>query len=136
MTMLEKLVLPEIRELIRAKDWATLREILGEWLQPDLAALISDLEPDEQALVFRAFEGSAAAALFGYLDFAEQEHLAESLPVGEVVKILNGMRPTIARAFSRICRPTICIGCCRCWRRKSDKSRPRCWPIPRKASVV
>ncbi len=93
MTMLEKLVLPEIRELIRAKDWATLREILGEWLQPDLAALISDLEPDEQALVFRAFEGSAAAALFGYLDFAEQEHLAESLPVGEVVKILNGMAP-------------------------------------------
>ncbi len=61
MTMLEKLVLPEIRELIRAKDWATLREILSEWLQPDLAALISDLEPDEQAIVFRALESSSAA---------------------------------------------------------------------------
>ncbi len=93
MTMLEKLVLPEIRELIRAKDWTTLREILGEWLPPDLAALVEDLEPDEQAAVFRGLESSLAAALFGYLDFSEQEHLAESLPVGEIVKILNGMAP-------------------------------------------
>ena len=54
MTMLEKLVLPEIRELIRAKDLNTLRDILSEWLVPDLAALIADLEPDEQAVVFRS----------------------------------------------------------------------------------
>ena len=93
MTMLEKLVLPEIRELIRSKDLATLREILGEWLVPDLAALISDLEPEEQASVFRALEMSAAATAFGYLDFSVQEQLTESLPVGEVAKILNGMAP-------------------------------------------
>jgi magnesium transporter len=93
MTMLEKLVLPEIRELIKSKDLPTLREILGEWLVPDLAALISDLEPEEQAAVFRSLEMSAAAAAFGYLDFAVQEQLTESLPVGEFVKILNGMAP-------------------------------------------
>ena len=56
MTMLEKLVLPEIRELIDSKDWLTLREILSEWLPPDLAALIADLSSDEQAAVFRALE--------------------------------------------------------------------------------
>ena len=55
MSMLEKLVLPEIRELIGAKDLHTLHEILGEWLPPDLAALIVDLEPDEQAAVFRVW---------------------------------------------------------------------------------
>jgi magnesium transporter len=93
MTMLEKLVLPEIRELIGGKDLATLREILVEWLPPDLAALIADLEPDEQAVVFRALETSEAATVFGYLDFAAQEQLIESLPVGELVKILNGMAP-------------------------------------------
>ncbi len=93
MSILEKLVLPEIRELIRAKDLPTLREILSEWLAPDLAALISDLEPDEQAVVFRALEMSAAADAFGHLEFNVQEQLAESLPVGEFVKILNGMAP-------------------------------------------
>ncbi len=99
MSMLEKLVLPEIQELIQAKDLSTLREILSEWLPPDLAALVSDLEPDEQALVFRSLEMSAAAAAFGYLEFGEQEHLTESLPVGEFVKILNGMAPDDRTAF-------------------------------------
>ena len=93
MSMLEKLVLPEIRELIDVKDLETLREILSEWLPPDVAALISDLEPDEQATVFRTLEMSAAAAAFGYLDFGVQEQLTESLPVGEFVKVLNGMAP-------------------------------------------
>lgn len=93
MTMLEKLVLPEIRELIGAKDLHTLHEILGEWLPPDLAALIVDLEPDEQAAVFRSLEKPSAAAAFGYLDFSVQEELTESLPVHEFVKILNGMAP-------------------------------------------
>lgn len=93
MTMLEKLVLPEIRELIKAKDLQTLREILHEWLAPDVAALIADLEPDEQAVLFRSLEKSAAAAAFGYLAFHVQEQLTESLPVGEFVKILNGMAP-------------------------------------------
>ena len=54
MSMLEKLVLPEIRELIDAKDVGTLREILSDWIPPDLGALVEDLEPEEQAFVFRA----------------------------------------------------------------------------------
>jgi magnesium transporter len=93
MSMLEKLVLPEIRELINTKDLSTLREILGEWLAPDLAALIEDLEPDEQALVFRSLEMSKAAETFAYLDFNIQQQLVESLPIGEVAKILAGMAP-------------------------------------------
>ncbi len=93
MSMLEKLVLPEIRELIKNNDLATLHEILAEWLPPDLAALVEDLDPEEQAIVFRSLEKSAAAAALGYLDFSIQEQLTESLPVGEVAKALNGMAP-------------------------------------------
>ncbi len=36
MSMLEKLVLPEIRELIVSKDVTTLHEVLSEWIPPDL----------------------------------------------------------------------------------------------------
>ncbi len=93
MSMLEKLVLPEIRELIDAKDVGTLREILSDWIPPDLGALVEDLEPEEQAFVFRAMSKESAADTFAYLDFEVQRHLVESLPIGEVTKILNGMAP-------------------------------------------
>ncbi len=91
MSMLEKLVLPEIRELIADKDLATLHDVLGEWIPPDLGALLEDLEPEEQAFVFRALEKEKAAETFGYLDLDVQRHLVESLPIGEVTKVLNGM---------------------------------------------
>ncbi len=93
MSMLEKLVLPEIRELISAKDVTTLREILSDWLPPDLAALVEDLEPEEQSFAFRALGQQSAADTFAYLDFDAQRHLVESLPIGEMTKILNGMAP-------------------------------------------
>jgi magnesium transporter len=105
MSMLEKLVLPEIRELISAKDVPTLREILREWLPPDLAALVGDLEPDEQAFVFRSLETAAAASAFAYLDFEAQKHLVESLPIGEVTKILNGMAPDDRTRFLEVLPP-------------------------------
>ncbi|HTM53634.1 MAG TPA: magnesium transporter [Pirellulales bacterium] len=93
MSMLEKLVLPEIRELIVGRDLETLREILSDWIPPDLAALIADLDPDEQAFAFRALEESAAAQAFAYLDFDAQNQLIDSLPIGEFVKVLAGMAP-------------------------------------------
>ncbi len=91
MSMLEKLVLPEIRELIAEMDVTTLHEVLSEWIPPDLGALVEDLEPEEQAFVFRALDKELAAETFGYLDVEIQRHLIESLPIGEVTKILNGM---------------------------------------------
>jgi len=93
LSMLEKLVLPEIRELIVAKDFGTLGEILAEWLPPDLGALVEDLEPEEQALVFRVLSKGSAADSFAYLEVEAQQNLVESLPIGEVTKILNGMAP-------------------------------------------
>jgi hypothetical protein len=46
--MLEKLVLPEVRELIEAGDTDTLRELLNHWLSAEIALLVSDLGPHEQ----------------------------------------------------------------------------------------
>ncbi len=61
--------------------------------RPTWCVLLEDLEPEEQAFVFRALAKELAADTFAYLEIDVQRHLVESLPIGEVTKILNGMAP-------------------------------------------
>ncbi len=91
--MLEKLVGPEIRELIEAKDFATLGDCLNRWLPADLAGLIADLPRDEQAQVLKALTPPVAASTFEYLDLTTQERLLESLSEADAAAILNDMAP-------------------------------------------
>jgi magnesium transporter len=93
LSQLEKLVLPEIRELLASKDRTTLRDVLSQWDSADLGALVSDLEPEERTWIFRALEAHAASTVFAYIDPLVQEQLVESLPAAELAKILNGMAP-------------------------------------------
>src|SRR5262245_42425302 len=93
MTLLDKLVLPEIRELIKERNFHTLCEVICEWLPPDIAAVMLRLEPDEQAVLFQSLEIAHAADVFSYLPFHVQEELVDSLPIGEFAKILAGMAP-------------------------------------------
>jgi magnesium transporter len=99
MATLDKLVLPEIRELIQAKDFATLREILAEWLAPDVAMLVAKLDPDEQEPLFQSLDVNRAAEIFSYMEFGVQEFLVESLPIGELARILDGMPPDDRTSF-------------------------------------
>src|SRR3954453_14920742 len=70
--MLGKLVLPEIRELIEAGEDATLRDVVNNWLAPDLGEVVSKLEPDEKVKVLRLLEPRLAAQAFEYLDLETQ----------------------------------------------------------------
>src|SRR5205085_12000332 len=90
---LEKLLLPEIKELIGSKDFTTLHDVLQRWDPADVGALVSDLEPDDRTAVFRSLETSTASRAFAYLDLDVQEQLVESLPAAELAKVLNGMAP-------------------------------------------
>ncbi|MGE5754196.1 MAG: magnesium transporter [Planctomycetaceae bacterium] len=91
--MLGKLALPEIRELIEAKDYGTLDEVLNDWLPADLAEIVGDLRPDEQAYVLRALKPALAAATFEYLDLVTQEWLLGALPDDVSARLLNDMAP-------------------------------------------
>jgi magnesium transporter len=91
--MIEKLVLPEIRELIEAQDLATLGDVLNGWLPADLAGLMAGLRPDEEVQVLRALAGPLAAQTFEYLDLATQERLLEALTEDEAARLLEGMAP-------------------------------------------
>jgi magnesium transporter len=91
--MIEKLVLPEIRELIEAQDLATLGDVLNGWLPADLAGLVECLRPDEEIQVLRALKGPLAAQTFEYLDLVTQERLLAALAEDEAAHILEGMAP-------------------------------------------
>jgi len=91
--MIEKLLYPEIKELITANDMATLREVLPLWLPPDLAALMERLPEHDQTVVLRAVPKALAATTFEYLDLATQQRMLSQLPQEEVTGILNDMAP-------------------------------------------
>jgi len=91
--MIEKLLQPEIRDLIAAGDLELLRDLIEDWLPADLAALAAELETDERLTILRIVDGETAAATFEHLDLAEQEELLEVMSETETAAILNAMSP-------------------------------------------
>jgi len=88
-----KILEPEIRSMIEARDFAALREVFREWAPADLAEVIVDLPEDEQVIIFRVLPHDLAADVFEYLDFDAQQTLLRAMAHEQVVAILNEMAP-------------------------------------------
>src|SRR5262245_2291904 len=93
MSILEKLTLPEIRELIECRDCQTLREVLNDWMAEDIADLFDDLLPEEDVIVLESLDPEKAARAFEHISPAAQEQLIRSLSEAELSRLLNGMSP-------------------------------------------
>src|SRR4051794_21622627 len=93
MSILEKLTLPEIRELVESRDCQTLREVLNDWMPEDIADLLDDLTPEEDAVVLEALDPEVAARAFEHIEPAAQEQLIRALSESELSRLLNGMSP-------------------------------------------
>ena len=91
--MVGKILEPEIRSMIEARDFAALREVFREWAPADLAEVIVDLPEDEQVIIFRVLPHDLAADVFEYLDFDAQQTLLRAMAHEQVVAILNEMAP-------------------------------------------
>ncbi|MEY2509888.1 MAG: magnesium transporter [Verrucomicrobiota bacterium] len=91
--MVGKILLPEIRGLIDARDFGALREIFREWPPADVAEVILDLPEDEQVIIFRLLPNALAADVFEYLDVEAQQQLLRAMAHEQVVAILNEMSP-------------------------------------------
>ena len=91
--MLGKTILPEIEELIQARDYATLKEIFESWHPSEAAEVFEDLTERDRPIVFRLLTKEKAAEVFGYLDFQSQNALLHGLGQDEVATILNEMAP-------------------------------------------
>jgi len=88
-----KILEPEIRSMIEARNFAALREVFREWPPADVAEVILDLPEDEQVIIFRVLPHDLAADVFEYLDFEAQEQLLRAMAHEQVVGILNEMAP-------------------------------------------
>ncbi|MDP8242910.1 MAG: magnesium transporter [Candidatus Hinthialibacter antarcticus] len=88
-----RLIEPEIKEFLQAKDFKSLRSALAELEAPDIAEALLVLTPDERAIVFRILPRQLGAEVFAYLPFAEEEELIHSLGNEHVTGILNEMEP-------------------------------------------
>ncbi len=88
-----RLIEPEIKEFLLAKDYKSLREALAELEAPDIAEALMVLTPDERAVVFRILPRQVGAEVFAHLPFAEEEELIHSLGNEQVTGLLNEMEP-------------------------------------------
>ncbi|HTY37447.1 MAG TPA: magnesium transporter [Bacteroidota bacterium] len=91
--MLGRAILPEINELIRSRDFQTLKEIFEDWHPSELADAVSDLSETDRAVVFRLLPKEKAADVFEYLNLEVQEPLLKAMGQDEVGAILNEMSP-------------------------------------------
>jgi magnesium transporter len=88
-----KILEPEIRGLIDARNFGALREVFHEWPPADVAEVILDMPENEQVIIFRVLPHALAADVFEYLDLDAQQKLLRAMAHEQVVGILNEMAP-------------------------------------------
>ena len=91
--MVGKILIPEIRSLIEARNFAGLREIFRDWPRADVAEVILDLPADDRVIIFRVLPAALAADVFEYLDLEAQQELLRCMAHEQVAAILNEMSP-------------------------------------------
>src|SRR5215468_9467153 len=91
--MVGKLLAPEIKSLIDARNFGALRELFSDWPPADVADVILDLPEDEQVIIFRVLPAALAADVFEYIGIEEQQQLLRAMAHEQVVAILNEMSP-------------------------------------------
>ena len=91
--MFAPLLEPEIRNMIKERDFAGLKQCFSDWPPADLAELIADLPVEEQVVVFRMLPHELAGATFEYLSHHTQHALLHAMGREDVVKLINDMSP-------------------------------------------
>lgn len=91
--MIGKSIQPEIRALIEARDFITLKDVFADWHPADLAELIDDLPDEDEAIIFRLLPRKLAAETYEYLTHDKQAALLKAMGQEQVAAILNDMAP-------------------------------------------
>ncbi|MCQ2519511.1 MAG: magnesium transporter [Lachnospiraceae bacterium] len=81
----------EIRELLETKQYTTLRQIITELNDADIASIMTDLTEEEMLKVFRILPKDLAADVFAYLEVEDQQVIISSLSDSDAANIINNM---------------------------------------------
>ncbi|HSH37949.1 MAG TPA: magnesium transporter, partial [Chthoniobacterales bacterium] len=91
--MVGRLLQPEIKSMIDARNFGALRELFSDWPPADVAEVILDMEEHDRVIIFRVLPHELAADVFEYLDVDAQQELLRGMAHEQVVAILNEMSP-------------------------------------------
>jgi magnesium transporter len=84
-------LMPDARQVIRDRDFNTLRSIVKHWRPADLAEMLEELPPSQQAVALRGLPRHQAVAAFQYLRPAGQERLLQALAREEASEMVNAL---------------------------------------------
>jgi magnesium transporter len=93
MYALNRLIGPDIGELLALRRFDQVREALLELEPADIADLVDGLEQDQAALVFRLLPRDLAADVFSYLDSDQQQSLIANLGNERLAALINELEP-------------------------------------------
>ena len=88
---MEKLERQELQELLDAKQYTKLRQLLSEMNEADVAALLEELEAEALVKVFRILPKDLAADVFSYLEFESQQLVITSLSDREAANVIDNL---------------------------------------------
>ena len=97
--MERRIELEEIRELLDAKKYTNIRQLLSELNEADIAFLMEEQETEERLKVFRILPTDLAADVFSYLEFDSQEAIIGSLSDMEAGSIIDNLMADDAADF-------------------------------------
>jgi magnesium transporter len=83
----------ELAQVLRARDYARLRDMLRNRHAGDVASLLTALSLEDQVVVFRVLPRKDAAAVFEYLEQEAKEALLKAMAQEDVAALLNNMAP-------------------------------------------
>lgn len=96
-------LIPEIKELLAAHDFATVKELLEDLRPEDLAQSWSRLSEHEKIEIFHLLDPKSALVLFESLESPDQTFLLKSLEDDSITKILEGApTPDLANIFHKL----------------------------------
>ncbi|HEX5475336.1 MAG TPA: magnesium transporter [Vicinamibacterales bacterium] len=83
----------ELAAVLHTRDYTRLRDMVRNRPASDLAELLGDLSPEDQAIAFRLLPRKDAAATFEYLEQDAREGLLKTLSKEDVASLVNDMAP-------------------------------------------
>ncbi|MCR5596257.1 MAG: magnesium transporter [Lachnospiraceae bacterium] len=84
-------LLTEIKELLESKQYTRLRQKAAELNEADVAAVMEELEDEEQFKMFRILPKSMAADVFSHLEVDTQQYIITSLSERDAGSIIDNL---------------------------------------------
>jgi magnesium transporter len=91
--VLGHLLKPEYEELLRKKDWESLRIAFEEVDPADIAEILEDLPAGDAGVIFRILPRDTAGVAFEYLPLDQQTEIVQTLGSEQMKNVLNEMAP-------------------------------------------